>query len=198
MSDNLIDQYKEIHATRTYGDTSIKNLRYIRPQVKVLAPASILDFGCGRSKLVDVLGQSVGATVKRYDPAIPEYSAPPEGVSDLLINVDVLEHVPEDKLDAVVGHMARLCRNAIIVIDTVQAEAVLPNGENAHCTLRSHDWWRQYLGRHFNYVEPIRVTRSTRAAFRTWPLDAERQKTLRALLFREKLAYAWGRLFGRK
>jgi hypothetical protein len=198
MSDNLIDQYKEIHATRTYGDTSIKNLRYIRPQVKVLAPATILDFGCGRSKLVDVLGQSVGASIKRYDPAIPEYSTPPEGVADLLINVDVLEHVPEDKLDTVVGHMARLCRNAIIVIDTVQAEAVLPNGENAHCTLRSQEWWGQYLRKHFKHVEPIRVTRRSRAAFRTWPLTDAQKSNLTSLLFREKIAYAWNRLLGRK
>jgi hypothetical protein len=196
--DNLIDQYKQIHATRTYGDTSIKNLRYLRPQVQVLAPKSILDFGCGRSRLVDVLGQSVGAEIKRYDPAIPEFSTPPQGVYDLLTNIDVLEHVPEDKLDTVVGQMASLCRNAIIVIDMRPAEAVLPNGENAHCTLRSQDWWQQYLGKHFKYVEPIRVTRTSRAAFRTWSLDGERQRTLKKLLFREKLSYAWGRLFGRK
>lgn len=196
--DNLIDQYKQIHATRQYGDTSIKNLRYLRPQVKVLAPKTILDFGCGRSRLVDVLGEAVGAKTTRHDPAIPEYSAQPEGVFDLLTNIDVLEHVPEDKLDAVVGHMASLCRNAIIVIDTRPAEAVLPNGENAHCTLRSREWWGQYLSKHFKHVEAIRVTRKSRAAFRTWSLDAERQKTLEKLLFREKLSYAFGRLLGRK
>ncbi len=198
MSDNLIDQYKQIHATRTYGDTSIKNLRYMRPQVQVLAPKTILDFGCGRSKLVDILGQAAGAEIKRYDPAIPEFSEQPEGVYDLLTNIDVLEHVPEEKLDEVVGHMAKLCRNAIIIIDTVPAEAVLPNGENAHCTLRTHEWWGNYLSKHFKYVEPIRVTRSSRAAFRTWPLSPEQQKELKRLLFREKCSYLWNRLRGRK
>lgn len=198
MSENLIDQYKQIHATRQYGDTSIKNLRYLRPQVKVLAPKTILDFGCGRSKLVDALGAATGAQTTRHDPAIPEYSAVPEGKFDLLTNIDVLEHVPEPQLDAVVGKMASLCHNAIIVIDTRPAEAVLPNGENAHCTLRSHDWWQQYLGKHFDHVEPIRVTRRSRAAFRTWKLNSAEEKELNSLLFREKVAYLWGRLFGRK
>ena len=198
MSDNLIDQYKQIHATRTYGDTSIKNLRYLRPQVKLLAPKTILDFGCGRSKLVDALGAAVGAQTTRHDPAIPEFSAEPNGKFDLLTNIDVLEHVPEENLDQVVGKMASLCHNAIIVIDTRPAEAVLPNGENAHCTLRTHDWWEQYLRKHFAHVEPIRVTRRSRAAFRTWSLTPAQEKELCGLLFREKIPSLGGRLLGRK
>lgn len=199
MSENLIDQYKEIHATRMYGDTSIKNLRYLRPQVRVLAPSTILDYGCGRSRLVDVLGEACSAEVRRYDPAIPEFSEKPvDGPFELLINVDVLEHVPEEQLDGVIGEMASLAKNAIIVIDTRPAEAVLPNGENAHCTLHSHDWWQERLGKHFKHVEPIRVTRKSRAAFRTWPLDDASAGRLSSLLWREKLAYFAKRLLGKR
>lgn len=200
MSDNLIDEYKKIHATQKYGDTSIKNLRYVRPQVKLLKPASILDYGCGRSKLVEVLGESCGASVTRYDPAIPEFDKKPEAGSqfDLLINVDVLEHVPESELDSVVGEMASYCKNAIIVIDTRPAEAVLSNGDNAHCTLKSHAWWEEYLGRFFAHVEPIRVTRKSRAAFRTWKLDSNQNCQLSSMLMREKVVYFLGRLFGKK
>lgn len=197
MSENLIDQYKEIHATRQYGDTSIKNLRYMRPQVRVLGPATILDYGCGRSRLVDALGEACGAQVTRYDPAIPEYAEKPTGGPyDLLTNIDVLEHVPEEQLDEVIGEMAGLARNAIIVIDTRPAEAVLPNGENAHCTLQSHDWWQERLAKHFKHVEPIRVTRRSRAAFRTWPLDPASSSRLRRLLLAEKIVYYAKRMVG--
>lgn len=199
MSENLIDQYKEIHATRQYGDTSIKNLRYMRPQVRVLEPSSILDFGCGRSRLVDVLGEACGAEVTRYDPAIPEFSEKPTaGPYDLLINVDVLEHVPEDQLDEVIGDMAGFAKHAIIVIDTRPAEAVLPNGENAHCSLHSHEWWGEKLKHHFEVVEPIRVTRKSRAAFRTWSLDTTQQSRLKRLLWKEKVAYYAKRLIGKR
>ena len=200
MNDNLIDQYKQIHATRKYGDTSIKNLRYLRPQVKLLKPTTILDYGCGQSKLVDVLGVSCEASVLRYDPAIPEFDNKPEAGSkfDLLINVDVLEHVPESQLNNVVGEMASYSKNAIIVIDTRPAEAVLANGENAHCTLKSHAWWEEYLGKFFTHVEPIRVTRKSRAAFRTWKLEGNQNRQLFIMLLREKVAYFFDRLFATK
>lgn len=200
MSDNLIDQYKLLHATSKYGDTSIKNLRYMRPQVKLLKPATILDYGCGQSKLVDVLGEACGAAVTRYDPAIPEFDEKPKTGAqfDLLINVDVLEHVPESQLDSVVREMASYCKNAIIVIDTRSAKAVLANGENAHCTLKSHAWWGEFLGKFFSYVEPIRVTRKSRAAFRTWQLDQSQTSQLSNMLMREQISYFSGRLFGKK
>lgn len=195
---SLIDQYAHIHATQKYGDTSIKNLRYLRPQVRVLKPASIIDFGCGQSKLIDHLGESVGAKIRRYDPAIPEFSEPATDTYDLLTNVDVLEHVPEDQLDEVIGQMAALARNAIIVIDTRPAEAVLPDGQNAHCTLHDHDWWQDYLSRFFDTVEPIRVVRRSRAAFRTWSLSAEDAGRLKGLLLREKIGYGLRRLLGKR
>lgn len=199
MSDHLIDQYRQIHSSRQYGDTSIKNLRYVRPQVVFLAPESIIDFGCGRSQLVDVIGDACDAKTFRYDPAIPDYSEKPKGGPfDLLINVDVLEHIPEDELDAIVGEMASLCKNAIIVIDTRPAEAVLPNGENAHCTLKTHECWQNYLARFFPHVEPIRVARRSRAAFRTWKLDPTEEKRLQRSIMREKLTYGLRRLAGKR
>jgi hypothetical protein len=101
---------------------------------------------------------------------------------DLLINIDVLEHIPEEDLDEVVGHMASLCRNAIIVIDTRPAKRILPDGKNAHCTLHTHKWWQGFLSKFFPTVVPIRVARRSRAAFRTWrrsPADEVRFRALR-------------------
>lgn len=198
MSESKIDQYKQIHAAHKYGDTSIKNLRYLRPQVQILKPKTIIDFGCGQSKLIDVLSDSVGAQGTRYDPAIPKYSKQPKGKHDLLINVDVLEHVPVDQLDDVVGQMASLCEEAIIVIDTREAKAILPNGENAHCTVRSHDWWGDYLSKHFKRLEPIRVTRKSRAAFRTWSLNSKQSMSIKLMTISEKTKYILKRLFGIK
>lgn len=198
MSDSKIDQYRQIHATQKYGDTSIKNLRYLRPQVRMLNPKSILDFGCGQSKLLDVLCKVVGATGTRYDPAIPEFSEIPSRTHDLLTNIDVLEHVPEDHLDELIGQMASLCGNAIIVIDTTEAEKTLPNGENAHCTVRPHEWWHKTLSKHFEYVEPIRVARKSRAAFRTWKLDHSDAGKLKRMIFGERIRHGLRRLVGVK
>lgn len=167
-----IEQYRLLHQGALYGNTSVKNLRFLRPLVRQLAPRSILDYGCGRSTLVEILAGDLGARFVRYDPAIPDYSAPPSGAFDLLINVDVLEHIPEPMIDGILAEMRSHAENAIIIIDTKAASQILPNGENAHCTLRPHAWWRAKLLEHWPMAVPIRVARRTRAAFRTFPLSA--------------------------
>ena len=90
----LIEHYGAIHASRMYGNTSVKNLRFIRPHIRLLRPQSVLDYGCGRSALLEALNLGAGVKTFRYDPAIPEYASPPANAVDLLLNVDVLEHIP--------------------------------------------------------------------------------------------------------
>jgi hypothetical protein len=168
----LIAQYEKMHATSVYGATSVKNLRFLRPEILLLRPRSILDYGCGQSPLLDTLRLGYPVELLRYDPAIPAFARKPDRPADLLINVDVLEHIEERDLDAVIGEMASLCRNAIIIVDTKPASAILPDGRNAHVTIRPHAWWRQRLSRHFRQLYPLATARRSRAGFRTWPRDA--------------------------
>jgi hypothetical protein len=185
----LIDQYRVLHASRLYGHTSVKNLRFIRPHIRLLGPSSILDYGCGRSALLEALGLGAGVRTLRYDPAIPEYSTPPTETVDLVINIDVLEHIPESDLPATLEQMRALGRQALIVIDTRPASTILPNGENAHCTLHPHEWWRDYLLRFYPHVVPVRAARRSRAAFRTWELTTMQSAALRAMRLKESAAY---------
>jgi len=164
----LIDNYRQIHAEKIYGSTAIRNLRFIRPDIEILHPKSILDYGCGQSNLMDALKLSYPVEMHRYDPAIPAVSVKPEGVVDLLINVDVLEHIEEEDLDEVIGDMRVSCRNALIIIDMKAASVTLPDGRNAHVTLKPRDWWHQQLSRHFDHLEPVATARSSRAGFKTW------------------------------
>jgi hypothetical protein len=166
---DLIEQYRQIHAAGAYGTTSVKNLRFLRPEIRLLRPRSIIDYGCGQSRLLDVLDLGYPVELIRYDPAIPEWSEKPKAAADLLINVDVLEHIEEADLDAVMADMASLCRHAIIIIDTRPAAAVLPDGRNAHVTVRPGAWWRERLSRHFPTLLPMATARHSRAGFKTWP-----------------------------
>jgi hypothetical protein len=179
---DLVGQYAEIHRSRRYGDTSIKNLRFLRPAVRLLKPRSILDYGCGQSRLLEALVPASATRLLRYDPAIPEYAALPVEKAELLVNIDVLEHIPEEHLDATLREMRALCDHAIVIVDTRPAALVLPDGRNAHVTLRPHEWWRTKLQEFFPVVVPIRAVRRSRAAFRTWrlsPAEAVRFRLLR-------------------
>ncbi len=180
---DLIAQYQHIHETGAYGTTSVKNLRFIRPEIRLLRPASILDYGCGQSRLLDILDLGYPVRMARYDPAIPAYAKKPDQVFDLLINVDVLEHIEEHDLDDVLSEMASLCRNAIVIIDTKPAARQLSDGRNAHVTLKPHAWWAERLSQHFPYVKPIATARRSRAGFKTWkrrPGEAVRFAIMRA------------------
>ena len=170
LMEDLIDQYRQTHAAKIYGQTSEYQIGYIQrslddhPGVK-----TILDYGCGQSRGVDWLAKRNDATAYRYDPAIPEYAMLPADRADLVISTDVLEHIPEPHLEDVLSQMRAISPYAFINVSVVPALEILPNGDNAHCTVRAPEWWEDRLRRHYNMVMRIRGYSSlTSATFVTW------------------------------
>lgn len=123
--------------------------RHVRPSLawaQMLRARSILDYGCGRGRLGTALRKSRwGGSIKQYDPCVPAYAAlPPK--CDLVLCVDVLEHIEPDKLETVLRHL-RSCtrRGAYVVIATRPSNKTLPDGRNAHLIIESAAWWvRQF------------------------------------------------------
>ena len=170
---DLIEQYRQMHRERDYGSSSIKKAPYILPYVQLLKARTVIDYGCGQSSLPDLISRRCGARVTRYDPGLPAYDQRPVGRFDLLINIDVLEHVPEESIDGVVADMAALSDKALIVIDTRLAATTLSDGRNAHLTLRPAQWWRDRLARHYPDARRIWVQRRP-ASFVTWRMGSPR------------------------
>jgi hypothetical protein len=194
--DDLIEFYRDKHAAEAYGDTSVKYLRFLRPEIALLRPRTVIDYGCGQSRLLDILARDIGFEGIRYDPAIPAHAARPKEKADLLICIDVLEHIEAEDLDAVIADMRALCDAAIIVVDTKAAVQTLPDGRNAHVSLHPHGWWRERLSRHFGPLTPIRCPRRSRAGFRSFARPAPLRFALRRL--GEDLRHHLGRLSGRR
>jgi 2-polyprenyl-3-methyl-5-hydroxy-6-metoxy-1,4-benzoquinol methylase len=164
---SLIKQYASLHAGSEYGTTSYKLLPRIMPEIYELRPKSILDYGCGQSRLIDLIDNSGQTQTYRYDPSIEEIARKPVSSVDLVLNTDVLEHIPEEDLDDVLADIRGLSSNVFFSISTVPAQQILPSGENAHCTVKPHSWWKQKLEKHFDNVELITHNRK-RCLFRTW------------------------------
>lgn len=194
---DLIDYYRETHSRRVYGTSSVKYIRYLRPWIRLRNPRSILDYGCGQSLFLDVLDIGNDVHLLRYDPAIPDFDTLPAEPADLLINIDVLEHIPEDDIDTVLSEMKTACRDAILVIDTVPAKHTLPDGRNAHLTIRPADWWQKRIENIFGHADLIRTQRRSRAAFRTYPADASERASYRRMRLAEDIRYYARRLVGR-
>lgn len=193
----LLDYYKTTHARRVYGTSSVKYVRFLKPWIALRRPATILDYGCGQSILLESLDLGPDVALLRYDPAIAEYSRPPTAPCDLLLCIDVLEHIEERDVDAALREMHAWSKEAIIVVDTVPAKHRLPDGRNAHVTLRPHAWWQARIESIFGVAEAIPVPRRSRAAFRTWRSDAAELRRFRRLRLAGAVAHHVRRLFRR-
>ncbi len=151
-----IDQYKQIHSSKVYGVSSKHLVGAIAPLVREFD--SILDYGCGQSEFIDGMPNKIK---HRYDPAIPKYQEQPDPSDvDVVTCNDVMEHVPEEAVDEVLKDIYRLSDKAVFVISLVEAAARLPNGENAHTTVRSKAWWTERIGKVFGKTQQLKHRRT--------------------------------------
>lgn len=187
MQGTLVDQYPAVPAARPIAqiESSAANAPYLLPHIRELRPTSAVDYGCGDSRFCEVLRHAGVTRVARYDRTIPAFSRRPQGFYDLLLSIDVLHRVAAEELDAVISEMARLARQAIIVVDT--------DGDTPE-RHRPLEWWQSKLQHFFPYLEPIRVRSRGHAAFRTWPTKASARPKLWLTFFTEERRYRLAKL----
>lgn len=153
----LIDQYKLVHENKSsYGTTSIRYWEEVSLFIKFLDAKTVLDFGCGKGFLLNKLKKDFpDIKFVGYDPAIPEISILPNEKFDLVINTDVLEHIPEKELPKIISLISSYSKNAFFVLHHAKAVEVLPNGENAHCTIKPPKWYHNLFKNYFNTLYPL-------------------------------------------
>lgn len=104
---------------------------------------SVLDFGCGKGRLVEALRAShPQLQVNGYDPANPAFATLPEQV-DLIFSTDVLEHIEPTSLLATLQDLATRCSAQYHLIACHYATNVLADGRNAHLIVRTPDFWQE-------------------------------------------------------
>ena len=102
---------------------------------------SLLSYGAGKGALARRLGPQYAVT--NYDPGVPGMAARPEP-HDVVMCLDVMEHVEPDCVDAVLADIRRCAREkAVIAVHTCAAIKFLPDGRNTHLTQRPPEWWRE-------------------------------------------------------
>ncbi len=99
----------------------------------------VLDYGCGKGTLKKALSKLL--MVGEYDPGIPGKDGPPRG-RDLVVSLDVLEHIEPDCLDAVLVDLARLSNKALfVVVSTKLSKRLMADGRDTHLSLHDNTWW---------------------------------------------------------
>lgn len=133
----------DIHADSPFGKRS-KLPKFSEEFIKKINPSSILDFGCGKGRLVDKLKEDFpNKTILGYDPGNPNFDRNLDDVYvDLLMSSDVLEHIEPIYLDQTLSYLSTKSRYIYHLIALSPAKLILPDGRNAHLILESADWWR--------------------------------------------------------
>lgn len=152
-------QLREMFADHAWSGGGVKYLNEVVGLCKKVGATSVLDYGCGGGELVGRLQLKATSVVKLqagtqpaarlldlvrvsgYDPGVPGREALPEP-ADVVVCVDVLEHVEPDRVSAVLRHLWFLTNKvALIQVATRAADKRLPDGRNAHLTIDNGSWW---------------------------------------------------------
>ena len=154
MMINWIEQYKKYHAemnTNYPGDNLKPQLHHIIDLVKDTKSTTLLDYGCGKGFQYTKWKhhEELGIMPELYDPAVPDYEILPDGPFDGVYSTDVMEHIPKEHLPETFENIfSRAKRFVFLAICTKPAIAVLPNGENAHCTVEPIGFWEKMIEKH--------------------------------------------------
>jgi 2-polyprenyl-3-methyl-5-hydroxy-6-metoxy-1,4-benzoquinol methylase len=137
---------KKLHEDNPdYGNQDY-SLPVVQAAIEMFHPLSVLDYGCGKGKLVDSLRKKYPALkVRGFDPAVPAFNVKPLPM-DLVTCTDVLEHVEPEYIDAVLQDIRNLARvGVVLVVACRPAKKTLPDGSNAHRIVETPMWWYKKL-----------------------------------------------------
>ncbi len=157
ISTEYLAANRTLHADDpTYGTSGWKYASDVLRLCQSYATLSILDYGCGKGTLAAALDPF---PIAGYDPAVPEFAAPPEP-ADIVVCGDVLEHIEPEHLPAVLAHVRSLTRRVTLwVIATRPASKTLPDGRNCHLIVQGAPWWTQQLANAGHAVCSVRQGR---------------------------------------
>lgn len=113
----------------------------------------LLDYGAGHNlSLLDNLKPERKFTYQAYDPGVPEYAGDPTP-SELVVCIDVLEHIEPECLDDVLDHLESLTQRILFAtVHTGPAGKILPDGRNAHLIQKPVEWWLPKFTERFELI----------------------------------------------
>ena len=163
ISQEYLNEQKKLHETNiNYGIASLGHVNNIKNLLSETKFKSLCDYGAGKKNLEKGLLQANFTDFKYfpYDPVFPEYGDPVP--SDLVCCIDVMEHIEENYLEAVLDDIQRVTlKLCYFSISSVPAKKFLSDGRNAHLIQKSARWWLPQLCERFN----IEFLKNTKGGF---------------------------------
>lgn len=145
---------RKLHENPNYGGSSVNYMPIVAEVIEAVGATELLDYGAGKGRLGLALKQHIRRPLKihHYDPAVPEWSAPPAPCI-FVACIDVLEHIEPHLLDNVLDDLKRVTSGVgVFTVCTRPAMKVLPDGRNAHLIQQPTRWWLPKILERFELV----------------------------------------------
>ncbi len=174
LEDREADKYREMWSHSEYRVLA-PSLDHVGPAIVELglrAGDTLVDFGCGTARAtkefedagLTVLGIDIAPNALERNIYFVEASLWQETIVPVCrafdahwgFCVDVMEHIPPEKVDAVLSNIAKsVSRGAYFCVDYVRDEMGILIGQPLHLTVRSPAWWLAKMQEHFADVVPL-------------------------------------------
>ena len=161
-SEDYEKQLKKLHRDNDsfgVGNVTAKHYPLIVEVINKKNIKSVLDYGCGKGHFLSHLKKQASTIdIVGYDIASEEYSVLPDREFDLVVSLDVMEHVEFGALSAVLAEIKnRTSRIFICSVANYPAGKNLPDGRNAHVTQMPFGVWFTVFSTYFTVRQFMRT-----------------------------------------
>lgn len=143
ISEEYRRMQQALHENPDYGVASMHYAPLVAELLELTGSSELLDYGAGKGRLGETLRQHVKRplVIHHYDPAIPQWSAPPAPCG-FVACIDVLEHIEPSLIDNVLDDLKRVTAGVgVFTVHTGPAVKYLADGRNAHLIQQPPRWW---------------------------------------------------------
>lgn len=145
-----IEEYRTVSPGLEFVEDAVESLRMTEGM-------SVADLGCGTGRATkwfsdhgfDAFGVDIARNALEEDVQVhiqPLWEPLPE--ADYGFSVDVLEHIPTDKVEATLKAIHKACRvGCYLNIDTIHDSFGAMIGQRLHMTVQPASWWNEQLSK---------------------------------------------------
>ena len=147
ISNEYVEQYKLMHKSNDGmfpGQQTMFVKDYVSRMIELYGCKTILDYGCGKGYQYTRFNVHAewNCSVTLFDIGVDELSNKPSNSVDFVLSTDVLEHCETDFIPEILKELNDYADKCVLVsISTRPAKKTLPDGRNAHLTVKEPDWW---------------------------------------------------------